>query len=140
MYIQFKWDKGDTSYRVLNYNFGVYSEAGETSLSNCQPGVINLTLQLPDEPNPGKEFFAFAAEQHDTAGEKGSGVITVFKGEKTSHESLQEITFAQGWITALEISVSDVDDKFMLSCSIAASAVFISESEFAHHRRSEHFS
>lgn len=140
MFMQFKWEGSDKTYRVLNYKFSVSSESGETALSNCQPGLITLTLELPDEPNPGSEFFAFAAEQHDTSAEKGKGVITVFKGERTSHESLQEITFSNAWITSLDINVADVDDKFELSCKIAASNVFISETEFLHHRRIEHFS
>jgi len=139
MFMQFKWDSGSREYRVLNYTFGVISEAGDTSLSNCQPGVITLTLEIPAEPMPGKEFFEFSAEQHDTASTKGSGVITVFKGEKTTSESLQQITFSNAWVTGLDLNVSDQDDKFRLTCKIAATNVNISGTDFLHHRRFEHF-
>jgi hypothetical protein len=139
MFMQFKWDQGKIEYRVTSYDFSVSSEGGETALSNCQPGAISLTLELPAEPQPGKEFFAFAAEQHDTASEKGKGTITVFKGEKTTSESLQQITFSNGWITKLELNVGDHDEKFRLTCNIAATNVSISETDFEHHRRAEHF-
>jgi hypothetical protein len=87
MFMQFKWDQGKIEYRVTSYDFSVSSEGGETALSNCQPGAISLTLELPAEPQPGKEFFAFAAEQHDTASEKGKGTITVFKGGSLNSSS-----------------------------------------------------
>lgn len=140
MHMIFKWDGSDpgVEYRVTEYTFSVNSQGGETKLSNCQPGQINLTLELPPEPHPGKEFFQFAAEQHDTSGDKGKGTLTVFKG-KSVGESLQEISFEDGWVTTLSLNVAEKDDKFQLKCNIAAAKVMISESEFVHHRRAEHF-
>jgi hypothetical protein len=139
MFMQFEWDGGKGPYRVMNYDFSVSSESGDTALGNCLPGVITLTVQIPAEPNPGAEFFAFAQEQHDTAKEKGKGKVTVFPGEKTAKESLQEIAFSNGWITSLSMNVSDRDDKFTLTCKIASSSVTFSGTEFLHHRRIEHF-
>jgi hypothetical protein len=137
--MQFKWEGKDKKYRVLSYDFDVSSEGGDTALSNCQPGTIDLTIELPAEANPGSEFFAFAAEQHDTSKEKGKGTITVFKGEKTTQESLQEIVFSDAWITSCSLNVRDEDDKFSLDCKIAASIVFFSGTDFLHPRRLEHF-
>lgn len=139
MHMIFQWDsEPGLEFRVLNYNFSVNSQGGETKLSNCQPGQLDLTVEIPPEPDPGKIFFEFAAEQHDTSADKGVGTLTVFKG-KAVGESLQEIHFEKGWITSLSLNVSEKDDKFQLKCNIAAANVKVSGSDFLHHRRLEHF-
>ncbi len=143
MYILFGFGEDpsvdDMPYRVLNFGVDVVSESGDTMLSNCQPTHINLTVEVPDQANPGEEFFRFASEQHDTAAENGKGKIAVFRGRSVG-ESIQEVRFNNGWIDQLSLNVSDTDDKFVLSCLIAAAEVTVSGVEFTHHTRSEHFS
>jgi len=139
MYMTFEWKAGKDVFRVLNYNLSFYSEAGETKLTNCQPGVLNLLIEIPRVADPAKDFFDFAITQHDKSAEKGSGKITVFEGEKVSKQSLQTVEFKKAWITALEINVSDTDDKFHLNCSLAAAEVVISGVGIVHLRRDEHY-
>ena len=142
MHVLFGWGEDpsvdDMPYRVLNYTFDVVSEAGDTMISNCQPTHIALTVEVPPDGDAGAEFFSFASEQHDTAGERGKGKIAVFRGRSVG-ESVQEVTFNNGWIDSLSISASQADDKFIITCMIAAAEITISGVEFIHHTRSEHF-
>lgn len=143
MHILFGWGEDpsveEMPYRVLNYSFDIVSEAGDTMISNCQPTHLTITVEIPPGPNPGQEFYQFATEQHDTAAENGKGKISVFRGRDVG-ESIQEIRFTNGWIDNLSMSVSEADDKFVMTCMIAPASVTISDVELVHHRRSEHFS
>jgi hypothetical protein len=142
MHILFGWGEDpsvdDMPYRVLSYNFDVVSESGDTMISNCQPTHIALTVEVPPDGDAGREFFNFASEQHDTAAENGKGKIAVFRGRAVG-ESIQEVTFNNGWIDSLSISASQGDDKFIITAMIAAAEITVSGVEFTHHTRAEHF-
>lgn len=143
MHMLFGWGEDpsveEMPYRVLHYGFDVVSEAGDTMISNCLPTHINLTVEIPPGPDPGREFFEYASEQHDTAAERGKGKIAVFRGRDVG-ESIQEVRFNNGWLDSVSMSVADTDDKFVLTCTIAAAEITISGIELIHHRRAEHFS
>ncbi len=142
MFIKFGWGENPSvdnmPYRVLNYSFDVVSQAGDTQITNCQPTHIVLTVEVPPGADAGAEFFTFANEQHDTAGDNGKGKIAVFRGENVG-ESIQEVTFSDGWIDNLSINASASDDKFIISCVIAAAQITVSGVEYVHHTRAEHF-
>jgi hypothetical protein len=143
MFIKFGWGENpgveEMPYRVLNYSFDVVSQAGDTQITNCQPTHIVLTVEVPPGADAGAEFFTYASEQHDTAAERGKGKIAVFRGEGVG-ESIQEVTFNNGWIDNLSINASQADDKFIISCVIAAAEITVSGVEFVHSTRAEHFS
>lgn len=142
MHILFGWGEDpsvdDMPYRVLNYSIDVVSESGDTMISNCQPTHIVLTVEVPPDGDAGAEFFNFASEQHDTAAENGKGKIAVFRGRSVG-ESIQEVTFNNGWIDSLTINASQADDKFIITALIAAAEITVSGVEFTHHTRAEHF-
>jgi hypothetical protein len=143
MHVIFGWGEDpsveEMRYRVLNFGLDVVAESGDTTISNCIPTHINMTLELPDEANPGQEFFEYAQGQHDTAAEQGKGKIAVFRGRSVG-ESIQEIRFNNGWIDSLSLVVGEADDKFVLNVLIAAAEVTVSGVDFTHHGRAEHFS
>jgi hypothetical protein len=126
-------------YRVLNYSFDVVSQAGDTQITNCQPTHIVVTVEIPPGGDAGSEFFNYASEQHETAANDGKGKIAVFAGQNVG-ESIQELTFSNGWIDNLSINASQADDKFIVSCVIAAAEITVSGVSFTHHTRAEHFS
>jgi hypothetical protein len=143
MFMKFGWGEDpsidDMPYKVLNYSFDVVSEAGDTMISNCQPTHITITVEIAPEANPGAEFYQYSIDQHDTAAEAGKGKISVFRGQSVG-ESIQEISFSNAWIDSVSMSVSEADDKFILTCMIAAANVTVSGVEMVHNRRIEHFS
>ena len=129
---------GDVTYHVTNYSFSLGTVSGDTKLANVVPGELSVNIELPPEANPAEAFLAFAVDQHNTAKDKGKGKLSVFKGADVG-ESLQEIEFWSAWITDIDVSVSEMDEKFNVSLRIAASAVLISGVEFIHRGRGEHF-
>ncbi|MGD8412883.1 MAG: type VI secretion system tube protein TssD [Candidatus Latescibacterota bacterium] len=129
---------GDKEYSVTNYNFSLGTLSGDTKLSNVVPGELSVNIELPPEANPAEEFLQFAVDQHNTAKDKGAGVLTVFKGADVG-ESLQTIEFTQAWITDIDMSVSEIDEKFNVSLRFAAASMVISGVNFAHRGRAEHF-
>ena len=138
MHIVFGWGD-EQNYHVVNYSLSLGTVSGDTKLANCVPGEISMVIELPPDANPAQEFLAFAVDQHNTASDKGSGKIIVFKGKDVG-ESLQEVAFNQGWITDIDLSVSEHDEKFNISVRIAAADVTVSGINFMHRGRGEHFS
>lgn len=125
-------------YTVTNYNVSLGTVSGDSKLANVVPGELSVNVELPLDANPGEKFLQFAVDQHNTAKDKGAGVLSVFKGENVG-ESLQKIEFSQAWITDYDQSVSDIDEKFNVSLRIAAAKMIVSGVEFTHRARTEHF-
>ena len=129
---------GDVTYHVTNYSFSLGTVSGDTKLANVVPGELSLNLELPPEANPAEAFLQFAVDQHNTAKDKGAGRLSVFKGADVG-ESLQEIEFSKAWITDIDVSVSEMDEKFNVSLRFAAAEMTISGVMFSHRGRAEHF-
>jgi hypothetical protein len=141
MYMKFTWGAGGTDddfYLVLGYNVSVNTLVGDAELRNCSPSELSLTLDIPTDVNPAAEFFKFAGDQHSIAKEKGQGTLSVFKG-KDVDETIQEITFMDGWITSLEMGVSTSDKTFLVHVRFAAAIITISGETFVHGSRSSNF-
>ncbi len=141
MHIMFGFgsENPELKYHVTNYSLSVGTIAGDTKLANAVPGELSLTIELPPSANPYTDFLSFAVDQHNTAKDKGAGKLAVFKGEDVG-ESLQEITFKNGWITDLDMGTSEVDERFTISLRIAAATMNVSGVAFIHRGRGEHFS
>jgi len=137
MYMTLKF--GDKEYEVTNYSVSVGTVSGDSKLANAVPGEISMNLDLPPSANPADGLLGFAQQQHSVAKDKGSGTLTIFK-DKDVEQGLQEITFEQGWITDLDMSTSEVDDRFSVGIRIAAAKVVVSGVPFEHRGRGEHFS
>jgi hypothetical protein len=123
---------------VTNYSFSLGTVSGDTKLANVVPGELSVNLELPPVANPAAAFLQFAVDQHNTAKEKGQGRLSVFKGADVG-ESPQEIEFTDAWITDIDVSVSEMDEKFNVSLRIAAANMVISGVQFSHRGRGEHF-
>jgi hypothetical protein len=130
---------GDVTYHVTNYSFSLGTVSGDTKLANVLPGELSVNLEMAPEANPGELFLQFAVDQHNTAKDKGQGRLTVFKGADVG-ESVQVIEFKDAWITDIDMSVSEMDEKFNVSLRFAAANVSISGVAFTHRGRGEHFS
>lgn len=142
MYVVFGWGESpsadDMKYTVLQYQFSVSTMEGDTRPANCVPGEIDLTLELPPTPNPAQDFLNFATQQHTAAAEEGAGKIAVYKG-KDAGESIQEVSFKQGWIVDIGLGAGMHDEMFTVTLRIAASEVTVSGVNFIHNKRKEHF-
>lgn len=136
MYMTLDFD--GTVYHVTNYSFSLGTVSGDTKLANVVPGELSVNIEMPAEANPGAALLGFAVDQHNTAKDKGKGKLTVFKGESVG-ESIQIIEFEKAWITDIDMSVSEIDEKFNIALRLAASKVTVSGTPFVHRGRGEHF-
>jgi hypothetical protein len=136
MYLQL--DFLGQKYDVLDYGFDTMSEGGDTMLSNCVPLQISVTVEIGAKKNPAGELFAFAADQHSVAKEKGKGSITVKKAKDVG-DALQVIEFTNAWISGIGMNVGTMNDKFTVNFMISPSTVKISDVAFEHKGRLEHF-
>jgi hypothetical protein len=143
MFMKFGWgdnpDPKQMKYIVTSYSLSLDTGGDTTQIGNCRPGEICFTIEIADiEKNPAAEFLGYAADQHNTASEKGAGKISVFQGENVK-ESIQEISFKHGWITDLDLGSSIHDSASVINLRIAAAEVTVSGIAFEHLERKKHF-
>ena len=138
MVIEFKWN--NKGYKANSFSISLQS-AGSIQLADCIPGTISLSLEIPPQASPAKDFFNFARTQHANAKTKGKGQISVFKGhdDKKEGQAIQTVTFDKAWFSDIGSSVSEHDDSFIFNISIVATEITISGEKFTHDAREKLF-
>jgi hypothetical protein len=127
--------------RVTNFEVSLQS-AGSTQLGDCIPNTIRVDLLLPPtNKNPAQKLFNFAHSQHADAKAKGNGVIKVFPGQdgKKDGQAIQTVEFNRAWISDIDSSISEHDEKFSIRLTLITTEVTISGEKFEHDGRAELF-
>jgi hypothetical protein len=138
VYIELDW-LGVEGFRVTELQFNVACPNSDSRMANCVPGDVRFTVQLPPSANPGKDFFGYASSQHDSD-DKPKCVLRVYKGgEKKEGDSIQQIELEEFWIRRLDLRVQPGLDLLFVDVELAAGHIVISETEFIHPQRREHF-
>ncbi len=138
MVIEFKWN--NKTYKVNAFSLSLQS-AGALQLADCIPGTVNISLEVPPQASPAKDFFNFARTQHANAKTKGKGQISVFKGhdDKKEGQAIQTVNFEKAWLADIGSSVSEHDDNFNFSISFVATEITVSGEKFKHDAREKLF-
>lgn len=126
--------------RVTNFDVSLQS-AASSQLGDCIPNTIRVDLLLPAEKRPAQKLFNFAHSQHADAKAKGNGVIKVFPGHdgKKDGEAVQTVEFNRAWISDIDTSVSEHDEKFGIRLTLVTTEVVISGETFVNDGRAELF-
>jgi len=135
MVIKMEWN-GQT-YDVDDFSYDLSFPAG-TDVSDAVPGHVSVTIELPPEPNPGKEILDFAKGQHGNfSGGKGEGTITVYSGAKKSKDdsqSLQTIKFKDAYFVDIDGGSSEQDSTFRMRLQIVSTDMTVSTVQFANNK------
>ena len=107
-------DGDEKYYFVKGFDF-TFEPTSTRRLANLEPGEIRMTLDISPFQDARfgliKALYEFAGQQGSVASAQGKGKIIVHSSEEITPttESVKEIKFEDGWITALDMYVNEGD-------------------------------